>query len=496
IHYNRVGKDGLFSHKEVNVLFVPNLSECLPSVDLWQSQWLAHKKEMAERERQLALKQEKKSGEKKEADKGISRLLLPAPSKSFLFCCNCLMLMIVITFSGDNSHGKTVNDSPAKSLKGEDYLVKDDIGDIKTDYQTKDEVDGSKKIVAEDEGKGPVLDDKQTEHKDDALVVGESKTNEKLVNDEGSLELGTEIKKTTKKKIVKKVVKGKTVAKKVIVTTVQDTCALQNEKMDMSDDKTEYKDGNTSQEGENLGDPLNPKTSVEKKIGTNVDVSKSPQKEETNNSSEFQTDMKLDDESVPKEEAKKEQGGDTIVQDAEIKTTGKKKVIRRVIKRKVPATKVKDANSSKDAEETKAQQVDDHSEKKELDVAEASFSENKIMEESNAPSVEKVDLNEKTVTNEKLEKKETSTVDSHSTVEQGGSKSFNDSEDTMQKETKEGGEDGKKERKKDEKEKGKGAKHEPNPKSHKEKEKGGSREHPMHPGLILQNHRVKGSKVC
>ncbi|URD78443.1 cell division cycle and apoptosis regulator 1 [Musa troglodytarum] len=465
IHYNRVGKDGLFSHKEVTVLFVPNLSECLPSVDLWQSQWLAHKKEIAERERQLALKQEKKSGEKKEADKG------------------------------DNSHGKTVNDSPAKSLKGEDYLVKDDMDDIKTDYQTKDEVDGSKKIVAEDEGKGPLLDDQQTEHKDDALVVGECKTNEKLVHDEGSLELGTEIKKTTKKKIVKKVVKGKTVAKKVIVTTVQDTCAKQDEKMDMSDDKTEYKDGNASQEGENLGDPLNPKTCVEKKIVTKVAVSNSPQKEETANSSEFQTDMKLDDESVPKEEAKKEQGGDTIVQDAEIKTTGKKKVIRRVIKRKVPATKVKDANSSKDAEETKVKQVKDHSGKKELDVAEGIFSENKIMEESNAPSVEKVDLNEKTVTNEKLEKKETSTVDSHSTVEKGGSKSINDSEETMQKESKEGGEDGKKERKKDEREKSKGVKHEPNPKSHKEKEKGGSREHPMHPGLILQTHRVKGSKL-
>jgi hypothetical protein len=58
IHYDRVGKDGLFSHKEVTVLFVPDLSECLPSLDAWRDQWLAHKKAVAERERQLSLKKE------------------------------------------------------------------------------------------------------------------------------------------------------------------------------------------------------------------------------------------------------------------------------------------------------------------------------------------------------------------------------------------------------------------------------------------------------
>ena len=58
IHYDRLGKDGLFSHKEVTVLFVPDLSECLPSLDAWKDQWLAHKKAVAERERQLSLKKE------------------------------------------------------------------------------------------------------------------------------------------------------------------------------------------------------------------------------------------------------------------------------------------------------------------------------------------------------------------------------------------------------------------------------------------------------
>ncbi|KAK7842461.1 cell cycle and apoptosis regulator protein 2 [Quercus suber] len=38
IHYDSLGKDGLLSHK-VTVLFVPDLSECLPSLDAWRDQW-------------------------------------------------------------------------------------------------------------------------------------------------------------------------------------------------------------------------------------------------------------------------------------------------------------------------------------------------------------------------------------------------------------------------------------------------------------------------
>ncbi|XP_078444603.1 ATP/GTP-binding protein family isoform X2 [Wolffia australiana] len=43
IHYERVDKDGLPSHKEVTVLYLPDLSHCLPSRDQWKSQWLAQK---------------------------------------------------------------------------------------------------------------------------------------------------------------------------------------------------------------------------------------------------------------------------------------------------------------------------------------------------------------------------------------------------------------------------------------------------------------------
>ena len=57
IHYDRFGMDGLFSHKEITVLFLSDLSKCMPLLDLWRSQWLAHMKDVLQRERQIASKQ-------------------------------------------------------------------------------------------------------------------------------------------------------------------------------------------------------------------------------------------------------------------------------------------------------------------------------------------------------------------------------------------------------------------------------------------------------
>jgi DBC1 len=50
IHYERAGKEGNGSCKEITVLFVPNLSECLPAIEAWRAQWLAHRKALTERE--------------------------------------------------------------------------------------------------------------------------------------------------------------------------------------------------------------------------------------------------------------------------------------------------------------------------------------------------------------------------------------------------------------------------------------------------------------
>ncbi|KAF2562367.1 hypothetical protein F2Q70_00018209 [Brassica cretica] len=54
IHYDRVGTDGVSSFREITVLFVPDLSECIPSFDAWKTRWVAHKKALAERDRLLS----------------------------------------------------------------------------------------------------------------------------------------------------------------------------------------------------------------------------------------------------------------------------------------------------------------------------------------------------------------------------------------------------------------------------------------------------------
>ncbi|KAG2283434.1 hypothetical protein Bca52824_054654 [Brassica carinata] len=50
----RVGTDGVSSFREITVLFVPDLSECIPSFDAWKTRWVAHKKALAERDRLLS----------------------------------------------------------------------------------------------------------------------------------------------------------------------------------------------------------------------------------------------------------------------------------------------------------------------------------------------------------------------------------------------------------------------------------------------------------
>ncbi|CAJ1932020.1 unnamed protein product [Sphenostylis stenocarpa] len=83
IHYDRIGKDGFFSHKEITVLYVPDLSDCLPSLDEWRDKWLTHKKAVAEREHQLSSKKEKLRDTKEVSkDKSDKRKDSPPSGKS------------------------------------------------------------------------------------------------------------------------------------------------------------------------------------------------------------------------------------------------------------------------------------------------------------------------------------------------------------------------------------------------------------------------------
>jgi len=59
VHYERLGGDGLPSHKEITVIFFPTLFDCVPSPEVWQTQWIER--------RQAKLKLEAASKEEKEA---------------------------------------------------------------------------------------------------------------------------------------------------------------------------------------------------------------------------------------------------------------------------------------------------------------------------------------------------------------------------------------------------------------------------------------------
>lgn len=59
IHYDRVGKDGFSRYREITLLFLPDLDNCLPSLDAWRSQWISRREARVEREQEAMLKTEK-----------------------------------------------------------------------------------------------------------------------------------------------------------------------------------------------------------------------------------------------------------------------------------------------------------------------------------------------------------------------------------------------------------------------------------------------------
>lgn len=59
IHYDRVGKDGFSRYREITLLFLPDLDNCLPSLDAWRSQWISRREARVEREQEAMLKMEK-----------------------------------------------------------------------------------------------------------------------------------------------------------------------------------------------------------------------------------------------------------------------------------------------------------------------------------------------------------------------------------------------------------------------------------------------------
>jgi hypothetical protein len=111
IHYDRVGTDGVFSYKEITVLFVPDLSECLPSFDVWRTQWLAHRKALTERDRLLSQEVKKDTVEvTKDAEKKSPGDTSGTPTTGTKKTVKKIIKRVV---------KRPVNDGKATGMKGE-----------------------------------------------------------------------------------------------------------------------------------------------------------------------------------------------------------------------------------------------------------------------------------------------------------------------------------------------------------------------------------------
>ncbi|XP_039136315.1 protein SHORT ROOT IN SALT MEDIUM 1 isoform X1 [Dioscorea cayenensis subsp. rotundata] len=462
IHYHRIGKDGFFSHKEITVLFVPNLSNCLPSVDIWRTQWLAYKKDIAEREQPLSLKQEKKSSKE--------------------------------NLQGDQKANKSKNvDNSGRKVKTEDTQGK---------VEEKEGLEGvildktpDMKTPAEKKGKGPAVDEKQIEKKNLDVEVGDGKNNGSQSQDGALTTSVTDVQKTTKKKVIRKIVKGKTIAKKSPV----------GGKMDVKHEVEKQGNQETAiHENEISVDNVNANTSVLKKTVKNDSAAKSPQKDDMAvDTSTMQTEIKADIESELQNDKAMGQKpeGTAVTQETVVKMAGKKKVIRRVVKRKVAKKELKDGNSIA----IELEKVDNVTPEKVVegdglkirdgkkDDLVVIKSENEITEVPKLATGEKCKASEAKAKSEKEDIKQSIGGDKRP---RAGKKDSNSSSNSKNVEGKDSKKDGQNNDRKDEKEKkSNDTKQDAKQKTSKEIKGKKSEEPPKHPGFFLRMKRTRGSKL-
>lgn len=383
VHYNRIGKDGLFSHKEITVLFVPNLSECIPSVELWKKTWITYRNSKVDREK-LAIKSENAPCYTKEQKEGAD--------------------------DGHLREGDICKD-----------VTKIEKVDTKMDEQGKD---GETKF-AENEGKP--LDNAVEHNKKGGDIQGNT-------SGDASVHHAVEDKKPTRRKVIKKVIR------KVV----------------------------------------REKPTAEASIDKSSQVDKAVVAETTNKTVEEQVEQTTEDVS-------KEKDGTGINLQPETNKTGKKKVIRRIIKRKVPASGSKLITPAVPAETSK-QGGEVQQEKDDESLTDAGNSQIKLAEGSNI-AAEKIANPKK---EEKADKAHLCTKDKKSNGDKVSEQEGVNGNDV----NKEGG-NGTEDKAKDGKEKKiRGLKKDPKQKSVSDaKEKKKSDEPPKHPGFILQTKKSKESKL-
>ncbi|KAK3000797.1 hypothetical protein RJ639_021728 [Escallonia herrerae] len=452
IHYDRLGKDGLFSHKEVTVIYVPDLSDCLPSLDTWRDQWFAHKKALAERQ-QDALKEKLK--EKKEVLKD-KKTETPKDLKR------------------DDKLAKKETESSGTAIafnkKEKDSKPKGNTAEKERDeseehVETKDGVEGIK---------------------DNNLDKQGQPESESVQSAAGSAESGK--KKTVKKSTIKPKVADK--------KDVKEDSAKQNDNLDEKDVGDKNASGGViGQQEEPPANSAAVKTFMRKKPVKKGQVQKAAQTSDVTMQAEVTSEK--DAESV---EGKS--GSTAAVQGASVKTTLKKKVVKKVKKKVVPKVAANDGpiESVKDGDKDEKQAVQ---KKDETASVENQGSEVKA-EKKVIPKAKSKAVTPKKQNNVGNASKVVNTAGSDHEKEEmvadakNGSASKMQTQDDKQKVLQKNIHDGReklKEREKSKDERESKGKDDPRNKVIREvKEKKKSEEPPRHPGLFLQT-KGKDSKL-
>ncbi|KAK1314638.1 hypothetical protein QJS10_CPA06g00457 [Acorus calamus] len=470
IHYDRVGKDGLFSHKEITVLFIPDLSACLPSVDEWQKQWIAYKKNLTEKERRLALKKEK-SIVKEEVTQGMAGKPSPLKSEKYVGSAKDIK---VEDFQGNNEKDKK---------EGLDNMDCEVATDISKDGLIRGDQNESLKSVAEQNEEETAASGKEEEMKGNKMSGGNNK-NEKTDSSEIKV-----VQKTGKKRVVKKTMKGKVAVKK---GTSGNTSKCQ-EKLEELDtvNKQNISEAIEQQNVTSAGSG-GVKTFVRKKTVKRVPVGKIIQKDETTSNDSAQNEKK------PKEEAESQEG-ELKRKNEPGKETGTRKIVKRKIVRRVPKKKViegedKSVSVSKQDKMVEENTVTQHV--KEVEDAKIQIKNVEQHPIGVSKFESEVGVND---VGKELEDGHDEIIGGRSVEEdikgrESDSKSNKDKEVRKQKESNNHDQDGKKGESKDDKEKK--TKYDSDRSLSKEvRKKEKSEEPPQHPGFFLQTKWSKESKM-
>ncbi|PKI36802.1 hypothetical protein CRG98_042751 [Punica granatum] len=265
IHYERIGKDGLFSHKEVTVIFVPDLSDCLPSVESWRQQ--CNKIELDD---------------------------------LLLFSCAILQRLgdkAEVAKEKDLTSPK-VEKTVAKSEKKKESASLEQAGSAKEGSSNGTEYVGDKKKGEKGETSEHAKDNKEKENN----------SNEEIAVPEQA------VTKPIKKKIIRKVVKSKAGNK---TSEMENSASKQSEKPNNKNDR----------EKESL-DASDCKTFVRKKVVKKASAAENFQKKDE----QFEEKSQMEGESTEGEAKEKVDSG--VKQESGVKTTVKRKVIKKVPKKK------------------------------------------------------------------------------------------------------------------------------------------------------------------